>query len=104
MCQTEPWSCQLPHFNSTSFRVRGTIFLIAPPAGGYLYCFVDAGTQEQSLALHAQFIAELHWDENTTGIRMQLENAPPTVVRELILKAWECTSPNSSLKASGAPA
>ena len=45
-----PETSEAPHFDKTSFRVRGKIFATAPPDGEHLHVFVDEHATRAAVA------------------------------------------------------
>lgn len=92
-----PEVAEQPHFQYTSFRVRGKIFATAPPEGTHLHVFLDNGDREQALLMHATFLEELHWGGKVIGLRVDLSGASLKVVKELLGRAWTAKAPKSLL-------
>jgi hypothetical protein len=57
-----PEAAEQPHFQFTSFRVRGKIFATVPPEQDRLHLFVSDRVREQTLAMHPQ------WAHKVLGI------------------------------------
>jgi hypothetical protein len=91
-----------PHFHSSSFRVRGKIFVTVPPPEEYIHVFVGDEQREPALAIYSGFVEKLTWGGKVVGLRITLENAPLTVVKQLIRKAWEAKAPKALLAKSPA--
>ena len=89
-----PGSIEAPHFQSTSFRVRGKIFATSPDAG-HLHVFVGEDARAQALALHPGFIEKLPWGAKIVGLRIHLASAPRVVVAALIEAAWRAKAPKA---------
>jgi hypothetical protein len=77
-----------PHHHYSSFRVRGKIFVTVPPAEDVIHVFVEEEDRELSLALHPGFIEKLLWGGKVVGLRITLEAAKTTAVKELVSKAY----------------
>ena len=90
-----PEAAEAPHFDFTSFRVRGKIFATSPPDGLYLHVFVDDDAREQALELHPGFIEKLWWGKKVAGLRVTLGKASNAVVKELLANAWRRKAPKS---------
>ena len=78
-----------PHFHMTSFRVRGKIFVTAPPEGTHLHVFVDDALRGPAASVHPGFIEPLLWGGQVRGLRIALAAAKPEVVENLVRAAWE---------------
>jgi hypothetical protein len=92
-----PEATEEPHFDYTSFRVRGKIFATAPPGGEYLHVFVADEHREAALALNSNFLEKLFWGGKLRGLRVLLSKAKPSVVTDLLCKAWSRKAPKSLL-------
>jgi len=64
-----------PHFEKSSFRVRGKIFITVPADGKHLHVFVAERARE-----------------------MHLARATPTVIKHLVSQAWANKAPKSLLR------
>ena len=90
-----PEAAEAPHFDYTSFRVRGRIFATAPPDGLHLHVFVDDLERERALTLHADCIEKLWWGKKVVGLRVNLAKAGSPLVRGLLENAWKRKAPRS---------
>jgi hypothetical protein len=59
-----------PHFNYSSFRVRGKIFITVPPDEAYAHLFVGEQDREAALAMYPDFIEKLMWGTRVLGLRL----------------------------------
>ena len=84
-----------PHFQYSSFRVRGKIFATVPPEGRHLHVFVADEDREIAIALEPKFLEELHWGGKVVGLRVSLADAKPKVVTKLLAQAWSRKAPRS---------
>ncbi len=84
-----------PHFEHTSFRVRGRIFATAPPDGGHLHIFVADEDRESALLMEPGFIDKLLWGGKVRGLRVALRRAKMPVVARLLKKAWLRRAPKA---------
>lgn len=82
-----------PHFDYTSFRVRGKIFMTVPPDEMHVHIFVSEQDREQALAMYPEFIEKLTWGKKIAGLRVVLSKAEPIVVNDLIRQAWQNKAP-----------
>ncbi len=90
-----PEATEEPHFNRTSFRVRGKIFATAIPAEHFLNVMVGDSTREPALGMYANCVEPLYWGKKTVGLRVNLLEATPAIVEELLQKAWAEKAPRS---------
>ena len=82
-----------PHFDSSSFRVRGKIFITVPPDEAHAHLFVGEQDREAALAMYPDFIEKLMWGTRVLGLRVALAKAKPSVVADLVRKAWHNKAP-----------
>jgi hypothetical protein len=90
-----------PHFEYTSFRVRGKIIATAPPDGEFLHVFVADEARDLALTAEPEFLEKLLWGGTVRGLRVDLGKAKPTVVNELVREAWLRRAPKRLTKAAG---
>ena len=89
-----------PHFNYSSFRVRGKMLVTVPPEETHIHVFVPDPLREPALALYPSFIEKLFWAGKVRGLRIALANAQPKVVESLVRAAWEAKAPKSIVSAA----
>jgi hypothetical protein len=77
-----------PHFDYSSFRVRGRIFVTVPPDEAHIHVFVGDDAREMALLRHPDFLEKLFWGGKVCGLRVRLAAALPSVVNRLIQDAW----------------
>jgi hypothetical protein len=94
-----PETAEAPHFEYLSLRVRGKIFVTAPPGEEFVHVFVPEEQRERALALYPQFVEKLTWGSKVVGVRVSLAAATPSVVKGLVLAAWQAKAPKSLLRA-----
>ena len=90
-----PEAAEVPHFRSTSFRVRGKMFATALPEGTFLNIFVGEEDLERALALEPDWIEPLHWGGRVWGVRIALPRAKPAFVARLLRQAWARKAPKA---------
>jgi hypothetical protein len=87
-----PGAAEEPHFDMTSFRVRGKIFATATADEARLHVFVDESEVAATIAEHRGSkpvpFEPLLWGERVRGLRITLAAAPADRVRELLAEAW----------------
>lgn len=90
-----PDATEEPHFDMSSFRVRGKIFATVPPQGGLLHVFVDEAEARALAASNPGAYSELWWGKRLSGVRIELRNADRGEVCELLEQAWRRKAPRS---------
>jgi hypothetical protein len=88
-----PEATEEPHFDLTSFRVRGKIFATAPPVGDEVRIFVDDHDARAAVTDDPAVFEELWWGKRLSGLRVRLPGAPAVLVRELLVEAWRRKAP-----------
>ena len=88
-----PEAAEAPHFEYSSFRVRGKIFATIPPDGLHVHIFVGDEDREPALELHGEFAEKLLWGGKVVGLRVSLDKAEPGVVKTLLERAWRRKAP-----------
>jgi hypothetical protein len=87
-----------PHFDRTSFRVKGKIFVTARPKESHIHVFVSEAHREPAIAMHGQYISKLLWGGKVVGVRIELPQAEPGVVKDLVSLAWQERAPKARSK------
>jgi hypothetical protein len=95
-----PQANEEPHFQSTSFRIRGKIFATAPPGDEYLHVFVHEDEREAALTMYPEFVEKLFWGGKVAGLRVVLSRADMDVVTRLLRQAWSRKAPKALLGAA----
>jgi hypothetical protein len=98
-----PDATEQPHFDYSSFRVRGKIFVTVSPDEKYIHVFLPEADREQALALHQAFAEKLVWGGKTPGLRILMSKASPTAVRRLVRLAWLHKAPKRLTAALNEP-
>lgn len=88
-----PGAGEEPHFDLTSFRVKGKIFATAPPDGSYLHVFVGDDEIAASVAEDPGAFEPLLWGKQVRGLRVRLGAAPQDRVAELLEDSWRRKAP-----------
>ena len=78
-----------PHHQSSSFRVRGKIFVTIPPSGDVIHVFVGEEERATALALYPDFLEKLLWGGKVVGLRVALSLAKANAVKSLVSQAYE---------------
>ncbi len=89
-----PGSTEEPHFELTSFRVRGKIFATAPPEGGRLHVFVDEHAVGVVLGMDPEAFEELRWGKKLAGAAVHLADADAGIVCDLLEESWRRRASN----------
>ncbi len=84
-----------PHFDRTSLRVKGRIFVTARASDSHIHVFLPEQFREPALAMHPDHMSKLLWGGKVVGLRIELAGAPRAVVNELVTLAWRCKAPKS---------
>jgi hypothetical protein len=88
-----PGVTEEPHFEMSSFRVRGKLFVTVPPDEGRLHVFVDESEVDACVAEDPAAFEPLRWGQRVRGLRVDLAAAPAGRVREVIEDAWRRKAP-----------
>ena len=88
-----PETTEVPHFEYTSFRVRGKIFATVPPDGAFMHIFVDEFQRAPLMAAHPDIFAALHWGAKVVGVRVLLAQADADTVNRLLTQSWMRKAP-----------
>jgi hypothetical protein len=88
-----------PHFDRTSFRVNGKIFVTARASEHHIHVFLPEQVREPALALYPEQVTKLLWGGKVVGLRVDLSVVSPGVAKDLVLHAWESRAPKALLKA-----
>jgi hypothetical protein len=92
-----PGVTEKPHFDRTSFRVNGKIFVTARPSDSYIHVFVPEQNREPALAMHPEHFSKLLWGGKVVGLRVELSKVPIDVAKDIVTSAWESRAPKSLL-------
>jgi hypothetical protein len=88
-----PQATEEPHFDMSSFRVRGKIFATVPPDEAHLHVFVDEPEIAASVAENPAAFEPLRWGDRVRGLRIVLGPAPEDRVAELLEESWRRKAP-----------
>lgn len=92
-----PLANEKPHFEMSSFRVKGKIFATVPPDGKHLHIFVDEDTIDAVVAEHPKCCEELWWGMKLAGVRVTLRHTGASLVKSLLEAAWRRKAPKSAV-------
>ena len=88
-----PEATEEPHFEYTSFRVKGKIFATAPPNEEHLHIFVEEEHRAPLIAVEPETYEALRWGSKVVGVRVALERASSGTVNRLLLESWARKAP-----------
>jgi hypothetical protein len=88
-----PGSTEEPHFDMSSFRVRGKIFATVPPDDEHLHVFVDEGEVRAAVADDPAAFEPLLWGQRQRGLRIRIATAPNDRIAELLEESWRRRAP-----------
>lgn len=88
-----PETTEEPHFEYSSFRVRGKIFATVPPNGAYLHIFVEEEQRAPLIAAEPEAFEALHWGSKVVGVKVTLAHANAGTVNRLLLQSWTRKAP-----------
>lgn len=98
-----PETIEAPHFDRTSFRVRGKIFVTAQPQESHIHVFLPQEILESAIAMDPENVSPLHWGKKIVGLRVELAGIPLDFARDLIRFAWESKAPQSLVRSKRMP-
>lgn len=96
-----PETNEEPHFEYSSFRVRGMIFATFPPGGAYLHIFVAEEQRAPLIAAQPEVYEALHWGSRVVGIKVALARADAKMVKRLLRQSWMRKAPKRIVAALG---
>jgi hypothetical protein len=95
-----PEATEEPHFDLTSFRIRGKIFATAAPDGSYMNVFVDDQDREVMVSVDPKAYETLKWGKKAY-LHVHLGAAKARDVEMLLRQAWERRAPKKLLAQLG---
>jgi hypothetical protein len=96
-----PDTTEEPHFEKSSFRVKGKIFATVPEGGKHLHLHVGADEASALVAEDPAAFEEIVWGKKTKSdwVRVHLDAADEAQVRELLEDGWRRKAPKRVLAA-----
>ena len=88
-----PAATEEPHFEYTSFRVKGKIFATATPDERHLHIFVEDEHRAPLIAAEPETFEALRWGSRVVGIRVTLDHASAGTINRLLLQSWSRKAP-----------
>ena len=95
-----PEATQEPHHHRTSYRVRGKIFATAVPDEEFLNVMLGESAREPIMDIYSNCVEPLYWGRKIMGVRVNLLNATPDIVAELLQLAWREKAPRALVSKS----
>ena len=95
-----PEATQEPHHHRTSYRVRGKIFATAVPDEEFLNVMLGECAREPIMDIYSNCVEPLYWGRKIMGVRVNLLNATPDIVAELLQLAWREKAPRALVSKS----
>jgi hypothetical protein len=93
-----PEAQEQPHFDVSSFRVRGKIFATLPEAGFVHVMCGEAGIRE-AVAEYPVLCSQRWWGKRLAAVRVDLAGAPRELLVELLTEAWRRKAPRTLVRA-----
>jgi hypothetical protein len=90
-----PGSTEEPHFDKSSFRVKGKIFVTVPEDEEHVHVFVDADETRAAVTSQPDAYEELWWGKTLSGVRVTLKKAKSRDTIALIEDAWRRKAPKN---------
>lgn len=84
-----------PHFEKSSFRVRGKIFATLPEDGDHLHLFIDEEATRALVASDPSAFEPLHWGKRLAGVRLKLALVDEELLCELLEESWRRKAPKA---------
>ena len=96
-----PETTEEPHFDKSSFRVKGKIFCTVPSDGKTLHVCVGLHEVEALVAEDPKAFEVIIWGKREVSdwIRIHLQHADRAEVEELLEDAWRAKAPKRVLAA-----
>ena len=88
-----PEATEEPHHHRTSFRVRGKIFATVVPKESFLNVMIGEPSRGPILDIYSNCAEQLYWGKKIMGVRIDLKQATPSIVSELLQLAWSEKAP-----------
>lgn len=95
-----PEANEQPHFQYSSFRVKGKIFATVPPDENHLNVFVDDERRELAMSMFPDAYEKLWWGKKVVGVTVLLSAADASDVEDLLHSAWKRKAPKRVVEAN----
>ena len=93
-----PEAVEIAHWGNPSFRIRGRIFAMVPDPE-HLNVMIDPLDAESVVRVAPSACSELYWGKEVRGVRVDLREASPRLVSDLLEAAWRRHAPRRLLAA-----
>ena len=94
-----PEATEQPHFQYSSFRVKGKIFATVPTEKDRLNIFVDDERGELAMSMFPDAYEKLWWGKKVVGVTVHLSAADASDVQDLLYSAWKRKAPKRVVEA-----
>ena len=96
-----PETTEAPHFDKSSFRVKGKTFATVPVGGKLLHVNVEVDEGQALVEEMPEAFEAITWGKQTKTdwIRVHLAKADRAIVQELLEDAWRRKAPKRVLDA-----
>jgi len=90
-----PDTTEEPHFEKSSFRVKGKVFATVPEGGKLLHVAVEPDEGALLVDEQPEVFEAIRWgkQDRTDWIRVHLAKADRAIVQELLEEAWRRKAP-----------
>lgn len=95
-----PEANEQPHFQYSSFRVRGKIFATVLTDKNHLNIFVDDERRELAMSMFPDAYEKLWWGKKVVGVTVLLSAADASDVQDLLYSAWKRKAPKRVVEAN----
>lgn len=95
-----PEANEEPHFQYSSFRVKGKIFATVPTDKKHLNIFVDDERRELAMSMFPDAYEKLWWGKRVVGVTVVLSAADASDVQDLLYSAWKRKAPKRIVEAN----
>lgn len=94
----QPEAVEAPHFERTSFRVRGKIFATFKPGGGQANLALPPELAASVLETEGAAVQPINWGAIRGWVVLDLARVRPGLLERLVPAAWSRVAPKRLLK------
>jgi hypothetical protein len=98
----QPEAVEQPHFERTSFRVRGKIFATMRDGEGAVNLALPPELAASLLETEGAAVSAVNWGSIRGWVKVELSTARPGLLEQLIPAAWSRVAPATLRKARDA--